>query len=293
MKKILILFSAFIALTLTACLKSASTYDDFSKINPVAELPLSGKANIGADAVTLPGDTITIPFAINIATANATTAAHTITVAPDFTQVTSYNAAYPAVVYLPMPAAAFVFPSQTVTIPAGKTEAIVKVVFYKHLLDVSKSYMLPLSITSAPGLIVSGNFGTHFYHFIGNPLAGSYNHDYSRYNNTDATGPKHGTSFVGKTSIFSPVNPNQIEVTSAYYTGTVRYEVTFDSNAGIYTNFKVSLNADDVKNIFTPAGIAVTAAPTIVADPVKGVYTLSYQVQNSSGFRFLVDKFYK
>lgn len=293
MKKLLILFSAFIALTFTACLKSASTFDDFSKINPVAELPLSGKANISADAVTLPGDTITIPFAINIASANATTAAHTITVAPDFSQVATVNAANPSIVYLPMPAAAFVFPSQTVTIAAGKTQAIVKVVFYKHLLDPSKSYMLPLSILSAPGLIVSGNFGTHFYHFIGNPLAGAYSHDFTRYNAQDASGTPTGASFTGRASTFSPVNPNQIEVTSSYYTGTVRYEITFDNNAGVFSNFQVAFNADDVKNILTPAGIAVTAAPTIVADPVHNTYTLSYQVQNSSGYRFLIDKYYR
>ena len=295
MKKLLILFSAAITLTFSACLKNTAFYNDLSKTGLVAELPLSGISNFGADAVTAPGDTITLPFVVNIASSSTPTTAHTITVAPDFTQVATYEAYDNSIAYLAMPSAAFVFPATTVTIPAGKSQATVNVTFYKHLLDPTKSYMLPLSITAAAGLTISGNFGIHYFHFIGNPLVGSFKHDYLRYNN--GIGPTAGppsTASIALTSILSPVNPTQFEVPTNYPGVGVRYEVSFTNTNGVFSNFQVIFNAADVASFWTASGISIVNQPVITtADPVNGVYEFYYTVKNGAGaLRYIDDKYY-
>lgn len=294
MKKLLILFSAAVTLTFSACLKNTSFYDDLSKTSPVAELPLSGIANFGADAVTAPGDTISLPFIVNIASSNTPTIAHTITVAPDFTKIATYQATDNSIAYLAMPASAFVFPSTTVIIPAGKTQATVNVIFYKHLLDPTKSYMLPLSITKADGLIISGNFAVHYFHFIGNPLVGSFKYDYLRYNNGvgPTAGPPSSSSLAG-TATFSPVNPTQFEMPTSYV-GPVRYEVTFDNVNGVFSNFQVTFNAADVAAIWTANGVSIINQPVFkTADPIHGIYEIYYTAQNAAGHnRYIDDKFY-
>ena len=59
--------------------------------------------------------------------------------------------------------------------------------------------MFPISITDAQGVKISGNFGTIYYHLIGNPLAGKYNLVGTRYNYTGTV------AYAGPTG---PTTPN-------------------------------------------------------------------------------------
>jgi hypothetical protein len=153
--------------------------------------------------------------------------------------------------------------------------------------------MFPISITAGGGATISGNFGTIYYHVIGNPIAGGYSWDWTRWNNNDGSGSPTSSSFVGNPTVFSPDNPTQVEVPSGYYLNA-RYVITFTNNAGTLSNFQVTLNPDDVKSQLTAGGITVTEGPTILtADPVNHVYQFHYSVFNGSAYRYLIDKYYK
>ncbi|MGZ3810447.1 MAG: DUF1735 domain-containing protein [Mucilaginibacter sp.] len=306
MKKRLYLITTLLSaavLSLSSCLKD-NRYIDFSKVGTIVDFPLGGTSNFAKDAFTESGDTITRQFAVNIGSPTPPTSATNITLAIDNAIVTSYNASQTVVNYLPFPTGSFSFTNTSVTVPAGQRTAIVSVTVYKHLLDPSKSYMLPIKIASAGGLNISGNFGIHYYHIIGNPFAGNYNWHFERRNNGTGAGAPAGGSFDDVVTI-GPVTPTQFEVTSGYYTGTERYEVKFTQvDLTHFKGFNVAFNADDVTSIFTANGITVTQQPVIfdatydantTYDFNQSLVFLHYQyiVQNSSGFRYNIDLYTK
>jgi hypothetical protein len=61
-----------------------------------------------------------------------------------------------------------------------------------HLLtdkiDFTHNYMLPVKIADASGQTISGNFGVAYFHLIGNPIAGSYTHEWLRWNGQTGAG---------------------------------------------------------------------------------------------------------
>jgi len=291
-----------LALFLSSCLKD-DRFVDFSKAGTIVEFPLGGVVNFGADAITetpdsTPNGAITRRFSVNVASAHAPSKETKITFAVDNSLIAAYNAANPLVTYLPMPTDAYVFDTTSVTIPGGQHFGFSSVTFFKNKLDPALSYMLPVKISDASGLNISGNKGVHYYHFIGNDFAGAYLWDYTRT-------PPNG-NFVGANTTLSPVTPNQFETNSGYYTGTIRYEVTFSkegsgANARYY-NFQVAFNQDDVENILTANDISVTAQPVInvagydenkrytYAEALQ-LFEFKYSVLGTSGARTVVDRY--
>ena len=83
--------------------------------------------------------------------------------------------------------------------------------------------MLPISIKSAPaGATLASNYTTIYYHLIGNPIAGPYNQEWIRFNNSAGTGsPAYDQTFGG---LFAPIDGTTINATSG--TGVV-YVLTF------------------------------------------------------------------
>src|SRR6266498_2716390 len=224
MRNLIMIILALLSISLTGCLKDDPNVD-FSKLNTVVEMPYSGKAFFSGDALNFTSDTITLPFTVNIASAYPLSKDLSVTVGLDESLVADYNAYDPSVHYEVMPANAYSFSESTFTIPAGSRLDTLYVTFYKPALDPAVSYMLPITIKDASGETISGNLGTHYYHAIGNPLAGTYNWDFTRWPNQDASGsPDIAWTDV---TVIAPVSPTQFEVASGYYTGTARYEVTF------------------------------------------------------------------
>ncbi|HWZ17053.1 MAG TPA: DUF1735 domain-containing protein [Mucilaginibacter sp.] len=266
MKKLIMILTV-VTISLAGCLKDNPNVD-FSKIVPTINLPYSGLAYFSKDAVTDAGDTITKSFTINLASDYPLKTDTKVTVGVDNSVIATYNASQSAIVYNAMPAGSFTFPQTTVTIKAGTRLATLSVTFIKHLLDPSQSYLLPIRILSADQ-VISSNFSIHYYHFIGNDFAGTYLHDFTRV-------PAAG-NYVGHTITLSPVNPTQFEMAGGYFTGNIRYEVTFTKTgsgaSATYTNFAVSINADDIANILTPAGIAIASGPTFVSYDPTHAYT--------------------
>ena len=170
---------------------------------------------------------------------------------------------------------------------------MIPLIVFPSKVDPSLNLLLPISIKTVPdGSTISTDFGTIYYHFIGNPLAGAYIWDFTRFNASDSTGANSGHS-VGTTS-FAPDDPTTIEVPSGYFTQP-RYVLTFDNNGGVLSNFQVSLNAADVATMHTN-GVDVGSAPVIIAaDGVNKSFEFQWTatVLASGAPRYILDKFYK
>ncbi len=281
---------------LSSCLKD-DRYVDFGASKPIAELPISGLTNFSKDAFTEAGDTIVRQFAVNIASPSIPTTDTKVTLAVDNSVIAAYAKIDNSVSYVAMPANAFVFTDVSVTIAKGTRTKIVSVTIYKNKLDPSLSYMLPIVIKDASGTTISGNFGIHYYHVIGNHFAGVYKWDYLRYNNSSGTGTPT-TDSKGQSATLSPVTPTQFEVASGYL--GLRYEVTFTQNAGVYSNFAVAINADDAAALadgsLAGAKISISSPAEIVSvDPIAQKFIFKFKVHNNDNGsdRSLQDTYYK
>lgn len=280
-----------------SCVKNRSGETSFSSISPVVQIPEGGMANFGASALTFPGNDAsdTAWFRINYAATNVASKDVTVSLGYDANALAVINSTLdPTSQYAKFPDSTYSFSTATATVKSGNNySAQVPFIVHPSKIDPTKSYMFPISITAGGGATISGNFGTIYYHVIGNPIAGAYSWDWTRWNNNTGTGSPTGSSFTGGSAVFSPDNPTQVEVFSGYYLGA-RYVITFTNNAGVLSNFQVTLNPDDVKNQLTANGITVTEGPTILtADPVNHVYKFHYSVFNGSAYRYLIDKYYR
>jgi Domain of unknown function (DUF1735) len=278
MKKIKFLLLVAFALSLGSCLKDTPNVD-FSNLQTTVEFYKGGLNFFNEDAVifTKAVDTANRWMAVNIASAYPLTTPLTVTVAVDTNLVATYKAENPGVDYQVLPAAAYVFPDQTFTIPAGSRVDSLYLTLYNETLDPTVSYMLPIVIKDASGQIISANKGQRYYHMIGNPIAGTYNSLWTRWNSSsDAGTPIAGTP-AADVAVFSPVSPTTIGVPSG--SGPV-YLLSFTNTGGVLTDFTVAFDAASV----TAAGITITSGPTIVsADPTTGTYSFKYGYNNSAG----------
>lgn len=302
MKKLIILLGV-LTVSLTSCLKDKPNVD-LSNIPAFAELVHSGDAYFGEASITDADDTISRTLQVNITGQYPPTSDVTVTIAIDNSAIATYNAAHTDVVYQALPAGAFKFAAtQTITIKAGTRLADLPVTFYRAFIDPAKSYMLPIKIVSVTGASKPANFYIKYYHFIGNDFAGTYKHQFTR---TPAAG-----NYVyadGRTSKFLPNTPRQFEVAGGYYTGTVRYMVTFQQ-VGTYPNatyskFTIVIDPADVSGILTANGIAITTAPSINGYDDSKTYTYAqvlqlfdngfqYDVLGGSGARNNLDQYKK
>jgi hypothetical protein len=303
MKKLLIFIFAIAVVSLSSCLKDKPN-TDFSSIGTVLELPYAGLQYFNQDAVTSSADTIVMSFGVNIASAKTLSTDTKYTVAVDYSLMTAYNAAHTAIAYVQLPEGSYTLNKTSGTIKAGQRLDSVKVTIYKNQLDPSKSYMLPIKLASTSNGILSGNFNAHYYHIIGNPFAGSYTWNFTRYNNSTGTGSPAGGTFTGGAVTIYPVIPTQFEVVSGYYLQTERYEVTFSQpDATHFNNFQIAFNAADVASVFTANGISITQNPvfgygtaydssaTYTYAQSLAFFTFQYVVFNGTAFRYCIDNY--
>jgi Domain of unknown function (DUF1735) len=303
MKRILIIIPVLILTALTGCLKDKPNVD-FSNLGYVAEIatastsptfnaPASGLEFFNSASLQFPaGDSIpdTVSFTVNIASPSAPTKDIPITLAIDQTALASYISNPSNVQFQVFPDSTFTFPATTGTVKAGSNNRLdtFYVIFYPWMVSPSASYMLPISITSAPGTTISGNLGTIYFHVVGNPIAGTYNQEWIRYNTATQTGTPAFDEQVGP-SVFVPVSPTTISVTSG--TG-VAYQVSFTNTGGVLSDFTVAFPGTGAGSA-SAAGITITGGPTVVtADPVNHIFTFNFTYLNSSNApRNITDKF--
>ena len=303
MKKIIIsVFS--LAAIFVSCKKDTTlnTKGGLFDLGTVVEIPYSGLENFAQDFIPTTGvsDLITVPIVINLAAANGYPLYKNLTITLGINDAlrTAYNNdgddSHPQ--YLLLPDSCYTFTSKTTVLKAGKYLDTVYITFdpSKIILTSTQNYMLPLSITDAQGQNISGNFKTKYFHFLYNPLAGTYNWDFTRYNTADGTGSPSSVSFKGDETSLLPDNSTQVEVASGYYTGTARYVLSFKNTSGVISDLKLDFNGSDVTNIFNANGISVTSYPQILkSDVVKQDFTFQYVVFNGSAYRYCIDRYYK
>ena len=284
-----ILTGVMLLVNLNSCIKDKgyALETDFSSLQDHVVLNKGGLTNFSANNIRFSADTATYNITATLASVDLPSSPVSVTIGVDASLIATYNAAN-GTAFLPMPSDAYTLASSSLTIPAGQQYATTTLEVYRDKVDPTLSYMLPISITDASGKALSSNLNTVYFNIIGNIIAGDYNWDFSRWSSPVMSGPPDGTSFTGDVNSFIADNASQVEVSSGYYIGP-RYVISFTNTAGVLSDFKVKLNADDVATMAT-AGVKVTDGPNIIkADPVTGEYIFQYTTLS----RYVIDRYYK
>jgi hypothetical protein len=284
MRKLFIIAFSLVVFSIAGCLKDTPG-TDLSHEGTIIELmypAAAGDAGVGTGLEFFSGCTLLFPptdvsdtltFYVNIAGTNTLSKAVSVTISVDNTALND-NIGNDGITYTAMPDSDYSILKTTGTIAAGQRIDTFQIVVYPSKIDLTQNFGLPITV-SIPGYTTSGNFGIMYLHTIGNPIAGTYNWNWTRWNNTDSTGPTSGGG-TGLTALFAPDNGTQVEVPSGYYIQP-RYVITFSNNGGVLSNFAVTLNAADVATM-KANGVTITTPPIIItADPVNGVYEFFYQ----------------
>lgn len=288
MKKLSIL-ALSLSLFSIGCLKDTPGVD-FSKVGTIVELPYSGLGYFSQDALNFTSDTLNVEFVVNIASTYPLNKDLSVSLSVDDAARTAYNASGLGIQYDPMPDSCYSFPVTSAVIAAGSRQATFTVTFYKSKIDASKSYLLPITLTDASGETISGNMATHYFHAIGNPIAGNYEQEWIRYNASDTSSGVPTYDFDLGTATFSPIDPNTISVESG--SAGLVYIVHFDNNNGVLSNFTVSFDPASVAA--AEAGDVIPTDPTIVvADPVNGIFRFYFTYDFLGNPRCITDQFIK
>jgi hypothetical protein len=297
MRKLLILTLSFVVLCLAGCLKDTPATDLTHEGTIIEMIYPAGAQNngvgtgleyFGGQALTFPSTDVsdTVTYYVNIAGTNTLGVPLTTTIALDPSAMMD-NYSTDSITYTAFPDSDYVILKSTGTIPAGSRIDTFQIVFFPSKFDLTQNFMLPLKVTTSPSYTVAGNFGVMYLHTIGNPISGSYNQEWIRYNTATQTGAPAYDEQIGPT-IFSPVNGTTVEAPSG--TSPVTYVITFVDSSGVLTDFGATLDPASV----TAAGITITSGPFVVlADPINKKYTFNFTYNNSAGSpRNITDKFY-
>jgi hypothetical protein len=293
---------------LNSCVKDRNpSATDFSHLQDHVDIVNGGLTNFGNVVIGFNnGDTTTATLIVNLASVNLPSSAVNVTIGVDSSKIASYNAAN-GTNYIPVPSNSYTIASTSLTVPAGQQYAQTTVKFYNTHLDPVVSYMLPISIKDASGKLLTGNLNTIYYHIIGNPLAGIYLQDFSRWNGTtDTTTAPNSTVFTAQPVVISPVSGTALLLPENYiqtFVGsTAGVTLSFTNNSGTLSDFAVSLD-DGTKSGLTAGGFSVVTQPTLVAFKLVGDQSTHYAgttiriftvLKNSTpAIRTLIDQFVK
>jgi hypothetical protein len=301
MKRISIITTSLLALSFSACLKDKPNTDFSStqgtyvaeistaNTNSTPNAPSSGLQYFSGATLALTS-LDTIWFTVNIASDYPPTKDISVTLSIDQTALANYNASG-GVQYSLFPDSTFQFPVKTGTIKAGHRLDTFYVYFDPSKVDFTKSYMLPISVTAAPGTTISGNMGTLYLHQIGNPLAGPYNSSGTRWNYTGSIGytggpiPSGGSATnLGPLSpkMGIPIDPATLQMDYANLGPSDYYIISYDkSNPDVIS---VTVNKDFLNSISNFKVITQTYDHTTKTMHIVTTYT------NGSGNDRIVDE---
>ncbi|MCF0059738.1 DUF1735 domain-containing protein [Dyadobacter sp. CY356] len=200
------------------------------------------------------------------------------------------NFASDSIKYVLMPDSLYTFINKTAVIKAGERSAEFKVIFYPSKIDATKNFALPVTATNDGNIDISSNFGHIYFHAIGNPIGGAYSWDYDRYDSQDKS-VASTSSFKGKSTIFSPVDPTTIKVSTGYY--NTHYLISFTNTNGVLSDFTAVIDPDDVAEVYPVGTITLVTAPKITVTENNTKFVINYVVFNGSAYRNITDTFYK
>jgi hypothetical protein len=295
-----LLLLALVSMALTSCLKDKgfengeygairNTEGGKSVNIRTAGLANFAKSNVLIDPTSTDNDTVELFIDLNYA--EKTTSPQTVKIALDNAKVGAYNSAN-GKNFQTVTSDMVKLSATEVTIPAGERSAKVLLIIDQDKFDPSKSYLFPVSIVDAPGVTLSSNINTRYFNIIGNPMAGPYLHDFTRFNNIDGSGTPNSLSYKGKARTALPVTETTFSIPSGYYIEP-DYEVTFTNTNGVFSNFKVVINAADIKDM-EAGGVKVIDGPKIIkADPINKEFIFQYVVEASGAYRYVIDRYYQ
>ena len=169
-----------------SCVKSGNS----DTVNPTELIPTvliseGGLINFSSQAIVLDAAAAdTFSFRISYQASNVAPNDITLNLGYDATALIAYNTANPkpSNPYTKFPDSIYKFTQTQVTIKSGQLYSEpIKLIVYPNKIKRTKNYMLPISITGASGVNINGNFGTIYYHLLGNPFAGDYHDNGVRY----------------------------------------------------------------------------------------------------------------
>lgn len=253
----------------------------------------SGLQYFGSTALTYPASDAsdTAYFNISVEGTDPASKDMTFTIGADAGSLLD-NYSADSIKYEMMPDSTFSLLTTTATVAKGKrASTMIGVVFHPNKFDITKSYMLPITITDAQGVPVSANYGKIYFHVIGNPYAGNYTDTYTRWQSDDTTTAYYSKGNLAAT--WTPDNPTTIEVESGYAQTvglTYRYQITFGTDGKLQS---VVINPTDVKNTLAGSSISLAVpAKVIFADEANKHFKFTYGVVNGSGApRTFTDEF--
>ncbi len=149
-KKATAIATIFSLFFLSSCLKSGQYFTDFASSTASVDLPLAAANNnkVVPFAFVSSTTTPTIPIYVNLASPNTLSTAVTATLALDVAYLTSYNATN-GTAYALLPDTTYTLTSMARSIPAGQRLDSMVVTFKFNKMDLTKSYVLPLTIATA------------------------------------------------------------------------------------------------------------------------------------------------
>jgi hypothetical protein len=303
MKRILIFPFFAVILALAGCLKgnemnidpknTTSSFLQMEYVQAGGTTVNSGLQYFSGGSLTYPGTDVadTATYTVYYAGPSELSKDLPVTIGIDANAMND-NFSVDSITYSAMPDSLYHLITTTGTIKAGTRTATFQVIFYPSKIDITQSYILPIGVSNTQGVGISSNFGHIYFHAIGNPLAGSWSWDFTRYNNSDGSGTPTSQSFTGSTTTFVPTNPTSIKVHTGYYVQP-DYLITFKNIGGVLSNFTAVIAPDEIAAAFTNNGITVTDGPHITVSADNKTITIQYVVYNGSANRYLIDKYYK
>lgn len=307
MKKSYIAISFASSVLLFSCLKDKPNvdFDNLSYITEISTASTNGTdqapsgglayitgAVIGTSVSADPDDNF---FTVNIASPYPPTKDIPVTLAINDAARVTYNATTPDYTYGALPADAYTFPATTGTVHAGHRLDTFNLTFHHDKMDPTKDYMLPISVTQAPGTTISGNMSTIYFHIVGNLLAVNLNHDYSQWDAPADTAGAPTTTMPTVTTFMTPLSPLKVEAASSRTNGTakLRYDVAFVRSGSSLNTFTVTFKSGDTAAMRKVGDTVLTGPSMLKADFANGVYSLGYQLGTATGRKYIIDKFYK
>ena len=307
LKTVKISIPAMLLMILSGCLKTHDGFIDFTQTSDFVILTGAGTGNFKASNIlvnTSSPDTITKDITVDLASATNNNGPVTVTLGVDAAVINSYNAAN-GTNFQPLPANAYTLKDSKLTIPAGQHYASTTLKIYQNKLDPTISYMIPISITDGGGKQLSSNQNTIYYNVIGNPLAGLYTWNFTRYNG-DTTVAPNGSSFTGATASPVPTGPTTLILPDSYLQtfvdASAGVELDFTNNNGVLSNFTVKFDANTTAGL-AAGGFTIATAPILLSYQISGNAANHYAgttfryyfvlINSSGGTRTLVDKIVK
>ena len=290
------LFLMAVGLTMASCLKDKDYEDGLygavrnTEGGKYVSLVTGGLQNFAKSSIlisTLSADVKTVEIIVSLDLGVKSTTAQTVKIGIDNSKIAAYNTAN-GKNFEPVTSDMVKIKATELTIPAGESYAKTTIEVFQNKFDASKSYLIPISILEAPGAMMSVNLNTRYFNIIGNPFAGPYKHDFTRFNNQTGTGTPNGLSYKGKDRTGLPVTDKVFTIPSGYFIEP-NYFVTANSNG----TFSVVFNAADVKTMLDN-GVKVIEGPIIIkADAATKEFIFQFVVQAGANYRYIIDRYYK